>query len=114
VGVKKGLSVLNFIQPLLGVGKEAFGVGPGLIQEVLSHPLCLLSSQGWVGRPDGGGDPLARFEDNLHGLMVCPSQDPPRRLPRTHEDFFGLLDRAGADLLRLLPRLLAAFGRALV
>jgi hypothetical protein len=45
-GVKEGLAVLDFFQPLLGVGLEAIGVGPGLVQEVLSHPLRLLSSQG--------------------------------------------------------------------
>jgi hypothetical protein len=54
-GVEEGLSVLDFVQPLLGVGKEAVGIGPGLVQEVLSCPLGLLPSQGWVGRPDGGG-----------------------------------------------------------
>jgi hypothetical protein len=46
--------------------------------------------------------------------MVRPGQDPPRRLPRAREDFFGLLSRAGADLLRLVPRLLVVFGRTLV
>jgi hypothetical protein len=39
---------------------------------VLGCPLGLLPGQGWVGRPDGGGDPLARFVDNLHGLMMRP------------------------------------------
>jgi hypothetical protein len=72
VGVEEGLSVLDFIQSLLGVGEEVIGVGLGLVQEVLSRPLSLLPGQGWVGRPDGGGDPLARFGDNLHVLMVRP------------------------------------------
>jgi hypothetical protein len=72
VDVKEGLAVLDFIQPLLGIGKEAVGVGSGLVQGVLRRPLCLLSGQGWVGGPDGGGDPLAHFGDNLHGLMVRP------------------------------------------
>jgi hypothetical protein len=43
-----------------------------------------------------------------------PGQDPPRRLTGIRQSFFGLLDRAGADLLRLLPRLLAALGGTLV
>jgi hypothetical protein len=30
-GMKKGLAVLSFLQPLLGVGQEAIGVGPGLV-----------------------------------------------------------------------------------
>jgi hypothetical protein len=46
--------------------------------------------------------------------MVRPGQYLPRRLPRACQDFFGLLGHAGADLLRLFPRLLMAFGRALV
>jgi hypothetical protein len=54
-GVEEGLSVLDFVHPLLGVGEKAVGIGPGLVQEVLSCPLGLLPSQGWVGRPDGGG-----------------------------------------------------------
>jgi hypothetical protein len=45
-GVKKGLTVLDFLQSLLGVGQKAIDVGPGLVQEVLSRPLCLFSSQG--------------------------------------------------------------------
>jgi hypothetical protein len=45
-GVKKGLAVLGFLQPLLGVAQEAVGVGPGLVQEVLCCPLCLFPSQG--------------------------------------------------------------------
>jgi hypothetical protein len=64
-GVEEGLSVLDFVQPLLGIGKEAIGIGPGLVQEVLSCPLGLLPSQGWVGRSNGGGDPLARLGDDL-------------------------------------------------
>jgi hypothetical protein len=52
--VKEGLAILGFLQPLPCVGKEAVGVGPGLVQEVLSRPLCLSSSQGWIGRPNGG------------------------------------------------------------
>jgi hypothetical protein len=51
-GVEEGLTILDFIQPLLGVGKEAVGIGPSLVQEVLICPLGLLPSQGWVGRPD--------------------------------------------------------------
>jgi hypothetical protein len=31
VGVKEGLAVLDFFQPLLGVGQEVVGVGPGLV-----------------------------------------------------------------------------------
>jgi hypothetical protein len=31
VGVEEGLSVVDFVQPLLGVGEEAVGVGPGLV-----------------------------------------------------------------------------------
>jgi hypothetical protein len=54
-GVEKGLSVLEFVQPLLGVGEKTIGICPGLVQEVLSCPLGLLPSQGWVGRPNGGG-----------------------------------------------------------
>jgi hypothetical protein len=30
-GVEKGFAVLGFLQPLLGVGQEAIGVGPGLV-----------------------------------------------------------------------------------
>jgi hypothetical protein len=55
MGMEEGLSVLDFVQPLLGIGQEAVGIGPGLVLEVLSYPLGLLPSQGWVGRPDGGG-----------------------------------------------------------
>jgi hypothetical protein len=113
-GMEEGLSVLDFVQPLLGIGEKAVSIGPGLVQEVLSCPLGLLPSQGWVGRPDSGGDPLACFGDDLHGLMMRPGQDPPRRLPGIRQSLFGLLDHAGADLLRLLPRLLAALGGALV
>jgi hypothetical protein len=70
--VEEGLSVLDFVQSLLSVGEEAVNIGPGLVQEVLSRPLRLLPSQTWVGRPDSGGDPLACFGDNLHGLVVRP------------------------------------------
>jgi hypothetical protein len=72
-GMEEGLPVFDLIHPLLGIGKKAIGVVPGLVQEVLSCPLGLLPSQGWVGSPDGGGDPLARFGDDLHGLMMRPS-----------------------------------------
>jgi hypothetical protein len=44
--VEEGLPVLDFIQPLLGIGEKAVGVHPGLVQEVLSSPLGLLPSQG--------------------------------------------------------------------
>jgi hypothetical protein len=71
-GMEEGLSVLDLVQSLLGIGEEAVGVGPGLVQEVLSGPLSRLPGQGRVGRPNGGGDPLACFGDNLHGLMVRP------------------------------------------
>jgi hypothetical protein len=30
-GVKEGLTVLNFLQPLLGICQEAIGIGPGLV-----------------------------------------------------------------------------------
>jgi hypothetical protein len=30
-GMEEGLSVLDFVQPLLGVGKEAVGIGLGLV-----------------------------------------------------------------------------------
>jgi hypothetical protein len=63
---------------LLGVGEKTVGVCPGLVQEVLSRPLGLLPGQGWVGRPDGGGNLLARLGDDLHGLFMCPGQDSPR------------------------------------
>jgi hypothetical protein len=113
-GVKEGLAVLGLLRPLPCVGKESVGVGPGLVQEVLSCPLCLFSSQGWVRRPNGGREPLARLKDDLHGLVVRPGQDLPCRLPRARQDFFGLLGRACADLLRLFPRLLVAFSHVLV
>jgi hypothetical protein len=45
-GMEEGLPGLNLVQPLLGVGKKAVGIGPGLVQEVLSCPLGLLPSQG--------------------------------------------------------------------
>jgi hypothetical protein len=44
VGMEEGLVVLDFIQPLLGVGEKAIGICPGLVQEVLSCPLGLLPS----------------------------------------------------------------------
>jgi hypothetical protein len=68
--MKKGLAVLSFLQPLPGIGQEAVGVGPGLVQEMLCCLFCLFPSQGWVGRPDGGRDPLAHCGGDLRGLVV--------------------------------------------
>jgi hypothetical protein len=96
-GVKKGLAVLDFLQPLLGIGQEAVDVGPGLVQDMLRHPFRLFPRQGWVRRPDGGRDPLARRRDDLRGLVVCPGQDFPRRLPRPHLDLLGFVGCARAD-----------------
>jgi hypothetical protein len=70
--VEEGFSVLDLVHPLLGIAEEAVDVGPGLVKEVLSRPLSFLPGQGRVGRPNGGGDPLACFGDNLHGLLVRP------------------------------------------
>jgi hypothetical protein len=72
-GMEDGLSVLDLVQSPLSIGEEAIGIGPGLVEEVLSRPLSLLTGQGQVQRPNGGGDPLARFGGNLHCLMVRPS-----------------------------------------
>jgi hypothetical protein len=113
-GMEEGLPVFDLVQPLLGIGEKATGIGPGFIQEVLGCPLGLLPSQGWVGRPDGGGNLLAWLGDDLHGLLVRPGQDSPRRLPGFRQSSFGLLDHGGADLLCLLPRLLVPLGGTLV
>jgi hypothetical protein len=112
--VEEGLPVLDLIQPLLGVGEKAIGVCPGLVQEVLSCPLGLLPSQGWVGRPDSGGNLLVHLGDDLHGLFVRPGQVSPRLFPGVRQSFLGLLDHTGADLLCLLPRPLAALSGMLV
>jgi hypothetical protein len=42
--MKKGLAVLGFLQPLLGVGQEAIGIGLGLVQEELCRLLRLFPS----------------------------------------------------------------------
>jgi hypothetical protein len=73
--MEQGLTDFGLLQPLPRIGKEAVGVGPGLVQEVLRRPPRLFPSQGWVGRPNGGRDPLARCGDDLHCLVVRPSQD---------------------------------------
>jgi hypothetical protein len=44
--MKEGLPVFDLVQPLLGVGEKAIGIGPGFVQEVLGCPLGLLPSQG--------------------------------------------------------------------
>jgi hypothetical protein len=112
--MEEGLPVFDFIQPLLGIGEKAVGVCPGLVQEVLSCPLGLLPSQGWVGRPNGGGNLLAHFGGDLHGLLMRPGQDSPRQFPGICQGFFGLVGRVGADLLGLFPRSFAVLGGALV
>jgi hypothetical protein len=38
-GMEEGFAVLDFVQSLLGVGEQAVGIGPGVVQEVLSRPL---------------------------------------------------------------------------
>jgi hypothetical protein len=45
-GMEKGLLVFDLVQPLLGIGEKAIGIGPGFVQEVLGCPLGLLPSQG--------------------------------------------------------------------
>jgi hypothetical protein len=68
--VGKGFPVLGLLQPLSCIGKEAVGVGPGLVQEVLRCPPGLFTGQGWVGRPNSGGNPLVRCGGDLCGLGV--------------------------------------------
>jgi hypothetical protein len=55
VGVEEGLSVLDFVQPLLGVGEESIGICPGLVQEVLSCPLASSPAKAGLGGPTVGG-----------------------------------------------------------
>jgi hypothetical protein len=49
--MKKGLAVLGFLQPLLGVGQEAISISSGLVQEMLRRPFRLFPAKAGLGGP---------------------------------------------------------------